>query len=121
VIGLNPEAPPWRRYVVERVRVLILPPPVRVRLTLITEAGQPLDLEPLEARLELPGPAGPSTSWQEAVLAELTAACGIDPEGLDIRHLDRMLECKTVEAKVLEIDGGHALVGTRRPAYILHT
>ena len=56
MIGLNPEAPPWRRYVVERVRVLILPPPVRVRLTLITEAGQPLDLEPLEARLELPGP-----------------------------------------------------------------
>ena len=87
VIGLNPESPPWRLYVVERVRSMVLPPPARVRLTLTAEDGETLDLEPLETRLELPGPVGPAT-WREAVLAELTAACGVDPAGLDIRRLD---------------------------------
>jgi len=89
-----------------------MPPPARVRLTLIAETGETLDLEPLETRLELPGPAGPAM-WSAAVLAELVAAAGATPAGLDIRRLDWTIKGKTVEARVLEIDGRHALVGAR--------
>ena len=68
-------------FTIERVRVLVLPPPIKVEITIKGGDGAKTRLEPLETRQELPGPGGPAT-WNEAVLAELTAACGIDPEGL---------------------------------------
>ena len=98
------------------VRVMALPEPIRVHLTVTDADGAETALEPLRTGPVLPGAAGPST-WSEALLSELTALCGIDPAGLDVRHLPRLLQGEPVRIFTIRAAGGETvLVGVAPPS-----
>ena len=99
---------------IESVRIMTLPEPIRVYLSVTDEDGEETALAPIRTGALLPGPSGPST-WAEAILSELTACVGPDPAGLDVRHLPRLLTGAEVRIRTIKtVDGSHVLIGVSR-------
>jgi hypothetical protein len=104
MIGLGDDGP-FPLFEIARVHVRVLPEPVEAVLVLAAENGSEIALAAVPTGLVLPGPGEPST-WGAALISELAACAGIEPAGLDVRHLDRVLAGRRIRARLLQREGG---------------